>query len=118
MPFLLHSCGNLFGVFEDIIRVAQIDAKHSNEDAIAHFTVWAERYGARIGNFGGIDTDVLCTKTPEEIRAYVFDCLERTRNCGGIAFGSGNSIPHYIPKAGYVAMVEAVRDWRGDAQEA
>lgn len=113
-PFLLHSCGNLFKVFEQIIDIARIDAKHSNEDSIAHFRTWVERYGDRIGNFGGIDTDVLCQKTPDEIRAYVLDCLENVAGRGGIAFSSGNSIPDYVPTDGYLAMIEAVRDWRGD----
>jgi len=113
-PFLLHSCGCIFNVFDDIIREAEIDAKHSNEDAIAHFSVWAEKYGDKIGNFGGIDTDVLCRQPPMIIREYVLDSIRRAQGHGGIAFGSGNSIPDYVPTEGYLAMVEAVRDWRGD----
>ena len=115
-PFLLHSCGNLFKVFDDIIEMANIDAKHSNEDSIAHFTVWVDRYGDRIGNFGGIDTDVLCRKSPEYIHDYVIDCLSKVNGHGGIAFASGNSIPDYVPTEGYLAMVEAIRDWRGDRE--
>jgi len=113
-PFLLHSCGNLFEVMDDLIGHVKIDAKHSNEDAIAHFSVWAERYGDRIGNFGGIDTDVLCRYDEKYIREYVEDCLARVENRGGIAFGSGNSIPDYVPPEGYLAMVEAVRSHRGE----
>jgi uroporphyrinogen decarboxylase len=113
-PFLLHSCGCLFNVFDDIIRVANIDAKHSNEDAIGHFSVWAEQYGDRIGNFGGVDTDVLCRQSPDEIRRYVLDSIRRVQGHGGVAFGSGNSIPDYVPTEGYLAMIETVRDWRGD----
>lgn len=112
-PFLLHSCGNLFGIFEDVLDTG-IDAKHSNEDGIAHFSVWVERYGDRIGNFGGVDTDVLCRRTPEEIRLYVLDCLNRVAGHGGIAFGSGNSIPDYVPPEGFFAMTETVREWRED----
>lgn len=113
-PFLLHSCGNLFSVFDDIIEKANIDAKHSNEDGIAHFSVWVDKYGDRIGNFGGIDTDVLCRETPEGIRDYILDCLEKVKGHGGIAFASGNSIPDYVPVEGYLAMVNTVRQWRGD----
>lgn len=113
-PFLLHSCGCIFEVFDELIDQAGIDAKHSNEDSIAHFSVWVDRYGHRIGNFGGIDTDVLCRNTPEEIRLYILDCLDRVAGHGGIAFSSGNSIPDYVPVSGYLAMVETVRDWRGD----
>ena len=113
-PFLLHSCGNLFSVFQEIISTANIDAKHSNEDAIARFPVWVERYGDQIGNFGGIDTDVLCRQSPEYIRQYILDCLNKVNGHGGIAFGSGNSIPDYVPTTGYLAMVETIREWRGD----
>lgn len=113
-PFLLHSCGNLFSVFDDVIRIANIDAKHSNEDSIGHFSVWVERYGDRIGNFGGIDTDVICRQSPQYIHDYVMDCLGKVNGHGGIAFASGNSIPDYVSTEGYIAMVETVRDWRGD----
>lgn len=113
-PFLLHSCGNLFEVFDDIIDIANIDAKHSNEDSIAHFSVWAEQYGDRIGNFGGIDTDVLCRYSYDYIHDYIFDCLNKVNGLGGIAFSSGNSIPDYVPVEGYMAMVDAVREWRQD----
>ena len=113
-PFLLHSCGNLFNIFDDIIEIANIDAKHSNEDEIAHFTVWVEKYGDRIANFGGVDTDILCRYSPDYIKEYVTDCLNRVKERGGIAFGTGNSIPDYVPTEGYLAMIETVRKWRHD----
>lgn len=114
-PFLLHSCGCIFDVMEDLIQTAKIDAKHSNEDQIAHFSQWVDRYGDRIGNFGGIDTDVLCRYSPEYIREYILDCLGKVKGRGGIAFSSGNSIPDYVPVEGYLAMIETVREWRGDS---
>jgi uroporphyrinogen decarboxylase len=114
MPFLLHTCGCIFNVMDDIIEDAKIDAKHSNEDAIAPFTEWIERYGDRIGNFGGIDMDVICRQSPEQIRAYTLDILEKSMGHGGVAFGSGNSIPHYVPVEGYYAMTNTIREFRGD----
>jgi uroporphyrinogen decarboxylase len=111
-PFLLHSCGCIFDVFEDILLTG-IDAKHSNEDEIALFPVWVERYGDRIGNFGGIDMDALCRLTPTEIREYILDVLKQVDGKGGIAFGSGNSIPKYVPPEGYLAMIETIRTYRG-----
>ena len=50
------------------------------------------------------------------IRQYVIDCLEKVHGRGGVAFASGNSIPDYVPAEGYFAMVETVRDWRGDRE--
>lgn len=113
-PFLLHSCGCIFDVMDDIINIVKIDAKHSNEDVIAPFEVWMEKYGNRIGNFGGIDMDELCQKTPEEIKKYTLNVCESIRSYGGVALGSGNSIPDYVPLQGYMAMVNAARQWRGD----
>lgn len=113
-PFLLHSCGNLFGVMEDIITMTGINAKHSNEDIIAPFTVWVERYGDRIGNFGGIDTDNVCRMKLPVMREHIRDILDHVSGRGGIAFSTGNSIPDYVPLDGYLTMVDAVRGWRGE----
>lgn len=112
-PFLLHSCGCIFSVMEDLIA-AGIDAKHSNEDQIAYFPVWVEKYGDRIGNFGGIDTDVICRAEPKAMYDYIEDVVSKSRHHGGFAFGCGNSIPDYVPTEGYLCMNESVRRIRGD----
>jgi uroporphyrinogen decarboxylase len=106
-PFLWHSCGCIFEVMEDAIALG-IDAKHSNEDAIAPFDDWIARYGGRIGLLGGIDVDSLCQKTPAEITEEVVVKSRRFRAAArGYALGSGNSIPEYVPVDGYLAMIEA-----------
>lgn len=120
-PFLLHSCGCIFDVMDALIDVAKIDAKHSNEDQIARFPVWVEKYGNRIGNFGGIDTDCVGRMGKENMREYIADVVGQCRGHGGFAFGSGNSIPNYTVVEGYVDMPkgfanmnEIIRDIRGD----
>lgn len=113
-PFLLHSCGNIFNVMDHLIEVAGIDAKHSNEDQIAPFSYWVDKYGDRIGNFGGVDTDVLCTKSEQEIKDYVKDVMSYCKGKGGFALGSGNSIPDYVPPEGYLTMIECARELRGE----
>ncbi len=113
-PFLLHSCGRIYDVMEDLIE-AGIDAKHSNEDAIDRFDVWVERYGDRIGNFGGVEMNIMTLNTPAEVKEYVFRLLERIGSGhGGIAVGTGNQISFYTEPANWIAMCEAVREYRGD----
>ncbi|MEG0269496.1 MAG: uroporphyrinogen decarboxylase family protein [Clostridia bacterium] len=112
-PFLLHSCGCIFEVMEDLI-LAGIDAKHSNEDQIAPFPVWVERYGDRIGNFGGIDTDAVCRLSKPEMREYISRVVSQSVGHGGFAFGSGNSIPDYVPAEGFLSMNEIIRELRGE----
>jgi uroporphyrinogen decarboxylase len=106
-PFLLHSCGNIFEVMNDLLAVG-IDLKHSNEDVIAPFDKWIDLYGHRIGLVGGIDVDLLCKEMPETIKEIVFEAGKRYRDTAkGYALGSGNSIPDYVPVEGYLAMIEA-----------
>lgn len=113
-PFLLHSCGKIYDVMGDIIDVTGIDAKHSNEDAIDTFDVWVERYGDRIGNFGGVEMNVMTLNTPDEVKKYVRDLLPKVEGRGGIAIGTGNQISDYTEPANWIAMSEAVREWRGE----
>ena len=109
-PFLLHSCGCIFEVMDDIISIAGIDAKHSNEDAIAPFSKWADTYGERIGLFGGIDMNVICLESGDRIKKYVHEVINSASKARGLAIGCGNSIPDYVPAEGYIAMCEAVRE--------
>ena len=108
-PFLWHSCGCIFPVMDDVIALG-IDAKHSNEDCIAPFDEWIARYGDRIGLLGGIDVDLLCQKSPDEITETWLRKGRRFRAAArGYALGSGNSIPEYVPVDGYLAMIEGAR---------
>lgn len=107
--FLLHSCGNIFSVMNDLID-AGIDAKHSNEDQIAAFDEWIRLYSDRIGLMGGIDVNDLCLNSYDDIFRMVKDKGTRyRRSAGGFGLGSGNSIAGYIPVDGFMAMIEAAQ---------
>ncbi len=86
-PFLLHCCGNIFDVMNDIVTGACI-----------------------------VDMNALCTLPEAEIKRYTLDVIVRSSAQAGLAVGSGNSIPDYVPANGYLAMVNAVREYRGDYQ--
>ncbi|MCL2035358.1 MAG: uroporphyrinogen decarboxylase family protein [Oscillospiraceae bacterium] len=105
-PVVMHSCGNLERVYDDIIDVIKFDGKHSYEDTIIPVEDAYERYGGRIAIMGGIDVDFLCRSEPEKIYNRCTAMLERTRN-GGYALGSGNSVPYYVPHENYYAMIAA-----------
>lgn len=113
-PFLLHSCGCIFEIMENLIA-AGIDSKHSNEDAIAPFAKWVSEYGDRIGNFGGIDTDLLVRGEEDQIRCTVRNVFELAeRKQGGIAIGSGNSVPDYVDPVKYMVMLDEIKRLRGE----
>jgi len=110
--FLLHSCGKIFNVMDDIIALG-IDAKHSNEDQIAPFDLWIDKYNDKIGLLGGIDVNNLSLNSYDDIYKEVLEKGTRFRNVAkGYGIGSGNSIPEYVPVEGFQAMIDAVSEIR------
>jgi len=106
-PVILHSCGYPCDIMEDIIEDIGFDGKHSYEDTIVPVEQAYDRWGSRVATLGGLDIDFLCRSTPAQVHARAHAMLERTKSKGGYALGSGNSIPEYIPRESYLAMVSA-----------
>ena len=109
-PCIMHSCGQVGAVMEDLIDYVGIDAKHSFEDQILPVTEAKALYGDRIAILGGFDVDRLCRSTPEEIRDYTRMLIECCGEGGGYAFGSGNSIADFVPIPNYLTMLHEA--WR------
>jgi len=106
-PVILHSCGQLKVIMDEVIGDLKIDAKHSFEDEIYPIEDAYDWWHDRIALLGGVDVDFLCKKSPAEIKARALNLLEKTADSGGYALGSGNSITSYIPEENYLAMISA-----------
>jgi uroporphyrinogen decarboxylase len=111
VPFLLHSCGNLRTIMDELIDDVGIDAKHSFQDNVMPVTEAKEIYGDRIALLGGVDMDFLCRSSETEIRAYCRNVIDKCAPGGGYAFGTGNSVANYIPLENYVVMLEECRQY-------
>jgi uroporphyrinogen decarboxylase len=114
-PYLLHSCGNLEAVMDDLIDSVGIDGKHSFEDTILPVTEAYERYGRRISILGGIDVDFLCRASESEIRKLVRETLDACtgRDHGnGYCLGTGNTVANYIPLDNYLIMLDEGRNYQ------
>ncbi|MCK9252277.1 MAG: hypothetical protein GX821_05775 [Clostridiaceae bacterium] len=111
-PVILHSCGNLSEVMEDVIEDMQFDGKHSFQDMIQPVESFYEQYGGRIAVLGGIDVDFMCRRTRQEVYARCRAMLLSDKK-GGYALGTGNSVPEYMPKEQYYALLQAAWDLRG-----
>ena len=105
-PILLHSCGKLDGIMDELIDGVGIDAKHSFEHVI--MPVWEAKrhWGERVALLGGVDMDVLARGTEDEVRAYTRRCLEECAPGGGWALGTGNSVANYLPVKNFLAMLD------------
>ena len=111
MPFILHACGNLEAVMDDLIDNVGIDAKHSFEDVITPVTEAKRLWGHRVCLIGGVDLDPLTRLSPEEVYRYTLGILEKCAPGGGYILGTGNSVANYVPIPNYLSMLQAWRDW-------
>jgi uroporphyrinogen decarboxylase len=108
-PYLLHSCGKLDQVMEDLITEVGIDGRHSYEDAIQPVADAKRSYGHRISILGGIDMDFLCRSEEASIRERVRRTLDACMKGGGYCLGTGNTVANYVPLDNYLAMLDEGR---------
>ena len=105
-PFILHSCGQLAEVYEDLIGCG-IDAKHSYEDQITPVWEFQAQYGDRITPLGGLDVDTVCSSDEQTLRAYTRSAVEKCWGEGKYwALGTGNSLADYIPLENYLVVLD------------
>ncbi|OGP57031.1 MAG: hypothetical protein A2V67_00570 [Deltaproteobacteria bacterium RBG_13_61_14] len=108
--FVLHSCGNMYAVMDDIIEIG-VDAKHSFEDKIMPVEEAHEKWGDRIGIIGGVEMDVIAQGTEEQVRTRTRKILEACASKGRYVLGTGNSVANYVPQRNYLAMLDEGRKW-------
>ena len=108
-PYLLHACGNLKEVMDDLINAVGIDGKHSYEDSILPVSEAFKLYGERISVLGGIDLDFLCRSGEAEIRKRVRNTLDLCLQGTGYCLGTGNTVANYIPLDSYLVMLDEGR---------
>jgi len=106
---ILHSCGNLEAVMDDIVDELKYDAKHSFEDAIVPVEEFWQQWHKKIAVLGGIDVDFLARSNPQTIEKRCRQMLETTGS-QSYALGSGNSITGYIPLENYLAMIKTATE--------
>ena len=104
-PIILHACGNLGEVMEDIIGCGW-DARHSFEDQIEPIWEAKERWGDRIAVLGGFDMDKISRMTEQQIREHTRFLISKCAPGGGWALGTGNTVANYIPVDNFLTMIE------------
>ena len=111
-PAILHSCGNIASLMDDVIDEIGYDAKHSYEDTIQPVEDAYEQYHERIAILGGIGLDFVIRSEPEAVHARARAMLDRTADRGGYALGTGNSVPDYVPDENFLALIAAATESR------
>jgi uroporphyrinogen decarboxylase len=104
-PAVLHACGNLESLMDEVIDDLKYDGKHSYEDAICPVEAAYAKWGDRIAILGGLDVDFMVRSDPATIYRRAKRMLAAAPT--GYALGTGNSVPEYIPDENYFAMTRA-----------
>jgi len=104
--YILHSCGNLHDIMDDLADDVKLDGKHSFEDTIEDVRELKHTYGRKMALIGGIDVDFLCRADEEAIRDRVRETLDICMPGGGYCLGTGNSVANYVPLDNYLAMID------------
>ncbi|TVS21081.1 MAG: hypothetical protein EA424_00700 [Planctomycetaceae bacterium] len=107
--YLLHSCGKLDAIMDDLLDDVGIDGLHSFEDTIKTVQETKAKYGHRIAVLGGIDVDFLCRSDQSAVRRRTRETLECCQGGGGYCLGTGNSVANYVPLDNYLAMLDEAR---------
>ncbi len=111
LPFMYHSDGVLWDVFDDIIA-AGVNAVHPIEPKAMDIVEVKKRYGGTLCVIGNIDLGYTLTRgTPEETEKEVKEKLRTVAPGGGYCLGSSNSIPEYVKPENFRAMVETAKKY-------
>jgi len=108
-PFIYHTDGILYEVFENIIECG-VDAIHPIEPKAMKIADVKRMVGDKLSLIGNIDVDLLSRGTPEEVRLKVIQNVEQAGYNGGYCVGSGNSVPEYVKFENYLSMINTVKE--------
>jgi uroporphyrinogen decarboxylase len=109
LPFIFHSDGILWDVFDDLADCG-ITAIHPIEPLAMDITEVKKRVGDRFCIFGNIDLEYTLTRgSVEEVEQQVKERIAALAPGGGYGLAASNSVPDYVKPENYRAMVEAGR---------
>jgi uroporphyrinogen decarboxylase len=111
IPYVLHSCGNLRSLGSSLFEFG-MDAKHSFEDKGWSVIDFYREHSDKVGVIGGLDVDKLCRLSKSELEAACKEILDACHVHGRYVFGSGNSIPNYIPFENFLTMLDVAKQYR------
>ena len=106
--YILHSCGYVDSIMNDLIDYVKIDGKHSFEDAITPVWEYKKQWGHKIALLGGVDIDKLTRYPTDKLQTYVRMIIDKCHKGGRFTIGSGSSIPSYAPVENYLTMCDTV----------
>ena len=111
VPVILHHCGNISSVLEDIVNETGADGLQPLQPEAMDIADAKRHVGDRICLWGNISINTLSFGSPEDVAKEV---KERIKNCapgGGYILGSSHSLIDSIKVENLYAMVKAAHKY-------
>ena len=112
LQVILHSCGDIYRLFEDIIN-AGVDAINPLEPTTSNpeYDIFKlnEKYGQKITFVGNVSPQDLSDKEPEAIEYYTKKLIKEIAPGGGFILSSGHSINPAVKLENFLAMRESLQ---------
>jgi len=111
-PFIYHSDGTLWEVFDDLLGCG-FNGIHPIEPKAMEIREVQKAIGDKICLLGNIELDTLSRGTPDQVRELVRRNIEDLTEDGGYCPGSSNSVTNWVPIENYRAMLDATKEFGG-----
>lgn len=107
MPFILHSCGRLHAVMDDLIACG-VRCLHSLPPNLYDLGQVKRTWGDRLAFAGNIDLNILGLGTQQETRQAVRAVRDawQADPTGGVILSSANTVANYCRVENYLAMMD------------
>ncbi len=115
LPIWFHSCGDVSSILPDLIEIG-MDAWETVQLHTLPMTSarLKQEYGRHIAFFGGVNTQALPFKTPNEVVTEVRWCIDNLGQGGGYICGPDHHIKPDVPAANAVALFTAAQTYTKD----
>lgn len=114
LKILLHSCGNIYSIFEDLIKCG-VDAIHPFEPTTSNpdYDIFKlhEKYGDKVAFAGNVSPQDLADREPEFVQSYVKKLIKELAPGGGYILSSGHSINPAVKLENFLAMHETLKEF-------
>ena len=114
LKFFLHSCGDIFGIFEKIIE-SGVDLIHPIEPTTANleYNIFKlhDKYGDEITFVGNVSPQDLADQQPEMIKEYVKKLIKQLAPGRGFILSSGHSINPAVKLENFLIMYETLKKY-------
>jgi uroporphyrinogen decarboxylase len=114
LKFILHSCGDIYKIIEDLIECG-VDAINPIEPTTANpeYDIFKlnKKYGDKITFVGNVSPQDLSDKDPEFIREYTKRLIKEIAPGGGFILSSGHSINSAVKLENFLTMHETLKKY-------